>query len=180
MDDFFRKNKSDCLLLLSFFGLTLFYHSFLENWHGLVSWGPRYLLLTIPFLLIPLGASLEKRNKLFMLIIIISLSLLGVFFNISYVIQDVSWFVWSSPGSTQGLYSLGNDGSAYYFNDYVIWTFQYSQLTHSISLMMDGLNHDIYLLHLLGSVTYTILLLPLLSFLFFIFWGIAKNTIIQK
>tara|TARA_Y100001949_G_scaffold48613_1_gene40380 strand:- start:143 stop:673 length:531 start_codon:yes stop_codon:yes gene_type:complete len=60
--DFFRKNKSECILLLSFFVLSVVYHTNTHAWHGLVAWGSRYLVILIPFLLIPLGASLENKE----------------------------------------------------------------------------------------------------------------------
>ena len=172
--DFFKKNKSECLLLVSFFAMTLLYHVYTAFWHGLVAWGPRYLLLTIPFLLIPLGASLEQRNKRFMFLIIVILGVLGLFFNMSYVIQDVSWFVWGSPGTDKGLYGLGRINSNLYIHDNVIWTFQYSQLTQSILTMFDVLQHDIYLLHLLDPSLYLIILTSLTLFMFYLLWRIIR------
>ena len=102
---------------------------------------------------------------------------LGVLFNIAYVIQDVHWFVWSTPGSTTGLYSLGIVGNhALWINNIIIWTFQFSQLTHSIFLMLEGLQHDIYLLHVFGVNIYSILLISTLSVLSYLFWRIYKNN----
>ena len=179
--DFFRKNKLECLLFLSFILLQVVYHADLRHWHGLVAWSARYLLLLLPFLLIPLGYSLEQRNKKLMLSIILILGAFGVLFNLSYVVQDVHWFVWSTPGSTTGLFSLGLPSYgqfALWLNDVVFWTFQYSQLTHSISLMFEGLQHDIYLLHLLGTTIYSIILISTLSSLSYLFLRIyKKNTI---
>jgi hypothetical protein len=169
--DFFRKNKSECILILSFFIMTLLYHANLNHWHGLVAWGPRYLVPLVPFLLIPLGASLEQRNKKFMFTIILIFSTLGVLFNITYVIQDVHWFVWSTPGSHMGLFGLGIGANhALWINDIIIWTFQFSQLTHSILLMFTGLQHDVYLLHLLGTSTYIGIFLSIFSSLVYLFW----------
>jgi len=179
--DFFKKNKPECILILSFFIMNLIYHADLAHWHGFVAWSARYLLLLVPFLLIPLGASLEQRNKKLMLSIILILGAFGVLFNLSYVVQDVHWFVWSTPGSTTGLFSLGLPSYgqfALWLNDVVFWTFQYSQLTHSISLMFEGLQHDIYLLHLLGTTIYSIILISTLSSLSYLFLRIyKKNTI---
>jgi hypothetical protein len=174
--DFFRKNRSDCLLLLSFFGMVLFYHGYFQYWHGLVAWGPRYLLVIIPFLLIPLGASLEKRNKRFMFLIIITLGTLGAFFNTSYIIQDVSWFVWGTPGEDRGLFGLGDVTTPLYIHSNVIWTFQYSQLTQSILLMFTGLQQDIYLLHVLGLSIYLVILLSCLSILVYLLWRMIKHN----
>ena len=179
--DFFRKNKSECLLLLSFFIFNIVYHADLNHWHGFVAWSSRYLLLVVPFLLIPLGASLEQRNKKFMLSIILILGAFGVFFNLSYVVQDVHWFVWSTPGSSTGLFGLGLPSYGQFdiwINDVVYWTFQYSQLTQSILLMLEGLQHDIYLLHLLGNTIYSITLISTLSFLSYLFWRIYKKNIV--
>ncbi len=176
--DFFRKNKAECILFLSFIAMTIIYHSDLQDWHGLVSWGSRYLLLLMPFLLIPLGVSLEKRSKKFMLLITSAFGSIGAFFNLAYVIQDVHWFVWSTPGSRTGLFALGLPHIGQFnlwINDVVIWTFQFSQLTHSISLMFTGLQHDIYLLHLLGTSAYLVIFVSFLSFLFYLFWYVTKN-----
>ena len=167
------------VLFLGFIFLTLLYHADLQDWHGLVSWGSRYLLLLMPFLLIPLGVSLEKRSKKFMLLIASAFGSIGAFFNLAYVIQDVHWFVWSTPGSRTGLFGLGIPTFGQFnlwINDVVIWTFQFSQLTHSISLMFTGLQHDIYLLHLLGTSAYLIIFVSFLSFLFYLFWRVTKNN----
>ena len=184
--DFFRKHKSDCILFSSFFLIMVFYFANLGiTWHGLIGWGARYLLVLTPFLLLPLGSSLEKRNKRFMFILIIILGALGIFFNVSYVIQDNSWFVWGTPGGSNGLYGLGipnaicdrscqNEEADFYINNLTIWSFQYSQLTHSISLMFQGLQHDIYLLHLFGTFVYTTLFVSLCSVLFYLFLRIVR------
>jgi len=178
--DFFRKNKSDCILFITFFLLSFLFHVSSTGWHGLVAWGPRYLVLVIPFLLIPLGASIEQRNKRLMFTIIIILGILGIFYNISYIIQDVSWFVWGQPGNVYGLYGIailaGSDASPMYLHPNTIWTFQYSQLTHSILLMFNNLHHDIYLLHVFGTFTYVILFVSIIgSILTFYFLKIFRK-----
>ena len=180
--DFFRKNKSECLLFLSILVLNVIYHADLGAWHGLSAWSSRYLLMVVPFLLIPLGASLEKRNKKFMLLLILTLGTLGVLFNLAYVVQDVAWFVWSTPGSPVGLYAIGCNASWQLpacINPLMIWTFQFSQLTHSLSLMFTGLQHDVYLLHVLGTFAYLIIFVPLLSFLFYLFRRVTKNNTVS-
>jgi|TARA_B110000438_G_scaffold64222_1_gene64773 hypothetical protein len=187
--DFFRKNKTECILLLSFLLIHLVYFANIgQSWAGFVAWGSRYLLMIIPFLLIPLGASLETRNKKFMFVLLVTLGLLGIFFNITYVTQDVAWFVWGQPGSqTTGLYSLSypNEICDYecqwiesfaYINNVTIWTFQYSQLTQSILLMFQTLQQDIYLLHVIGYNGYFAILLPTTSFLIYLLWRISRRT----
>ena len=182
--DFFRKNKSECILLLSFFALTLFWHTNTHAWHGLVAWSSRYLLILVPFLLIPLGASLEQRNKKFMWVLILSLSAAGVVFNLAYVLQDIHWFVWSTPGSDYSLFGLSRPqfghGFTLWLNPVVIWTFQFSQLTQSLSLMFSrSLQHDVYLLHAFGTSAYLIIFVPLLSFLFYLFRRVTKHNTVS-
>ncbi|RZD47032.1 MAG: hypothetical protein CXT78_03100 [Thaumarchaeota archaeon] len=159
--DFYRKNKGYTLLFISFFALFLFYFGSIEFWHGLVSWSARYLLLLIPFLLLPLGVSLELRKNFTLRVILIVLGILGFFFNLAYILQDVSWFVWGSPART-GLFSLGNVQTALYIHDAVIWTFEYSQLTHSIILAFSNLQIDLFFFKLFGLPIFILSILFLL------------------
>ena len=170
--DFYKKNKSECLLFLSFTILFLFYYgtSIGGERFGLVAWGARYLLPVIPFLLLPLGASIEKRKSKILKITLVILGGFGFFFNLAYVVQDVSWFVWCRPGCTHGLFSLGNYMTDLYIHDAVIWTFEFSQLTHSIITAFTALQYDIFLLKVLGPIayglTFTSIVTALIYFLF--------------
>ena len=123
------------------------------HWHGLVAWSARFLIPCVPFLLLPLGASIESRKnqKLMILIINIILGGFGFLINLAYISQDVNWFVWGQAGHDLGLYSLGNIQSELYINDVVIWSFQYSQLTNTIIAFFTGFYADIFLLKLMGS-----------------------------
>jgi hypothetical protein len=82
---------------------------------------------------------------------------LGFFFNLVYILQDVSWFVWGSPGRT-GLFSLGNIQTSLYIHDAVIWTFEYSQLTHSIINIFSNLQIDLFFVKLFGAPIFMIIL----------------------
>ena len=159
--DFYRNNKGYTVLFISFIATFLFYFGSIEFWHGLVSWAARYLLLLVPFLLLPLGASLEFRKNIFLRVTLIILGSLGFFFNLVYILQDVSWFVWGSPART-GLFSLGNVQTALYIHDAVIWTFEYSQLTHSILLAFSNLQIDLYFIKLFGVPIFVSIILFLL------------------
>ena len=180
--DFFRKNKADCLLILSFLILNIIYHCLgTGGWHGLNAWGARYLLLVIPFLLIPLGASLEQRDKRKIISILIILGVIGAFFNTVYVIQDVSWFVWSRPGTDVGLFALeGFKTANLYLVPEVIWTFQFSQLTHAIILAFESLQHDIYILHVFGALPYSIIFTFSASILSYLLYRIIRPKKIPK
>ena len=150
--DFFKKHKPETFFILGLMTFFMIEMGSFGHWHGMVAWSARYLIPCVPFLLIPLGASIESRkNKKLMLLIIVILGGLGLLINLAYVSQDVSWFVWGQAGHDLGLYSLGNDKTALYLNDVVIWTFQYSQLTNTITTFFTGFYLDIFLLKLMGS-----------------------------
>jgi len=161
LPDFYKKNKGYTFLFITLIILPVFYFGHMEFWHGLVSWSARYLLLFIPFFLLPLGASLELRKNIFLRINLIALGILGFFFNLVYIIQDVSWFVWGSPART-GLFSLGDVQTALYIHDAVIWTFEYSQLTHSILMAFSDLQLDLFFVKLFGAPIFIITLSVLL------------------
>ena len=135
----------------------------------------------IPFLLIPLGASLEQRNRWKILPIILILAVIGAFFNTVYVIQDVAWFVWSRPGTEVGLFGLeGFKTAQMYLVSDVIWTFQYSQLTHSIITAFEQLQHDIYILHILGPIPYSIIFTFSVSILSYLFYRVFRPKKISQ
>lgn len=161
--DFYNRNKSECLLFIMFIALFLItYGSDQISWHGLVAWGARYLVPIVPFLLLPLGSSLEKRNNKILKTSLFILGITGVFFNIVYVIQDVSWFVWSRPGSTHGLYSIAKGSDPIYISPATLWSFEYSQLTQSVITAFTHLQPDIFLLKLLGPIFYALSLTTIL------------------
>lgn len=159
--DFYKKYKGYTFLFISFIALSLIFFGSIEFWHGLVSWSARYLLLFVPFFLLPLGVSLELRKNTFLRINLIVLGILGFFFNLVYILQDVSWFIWGSPARS-GLFSLGDVQTALYIHDAVIWTFEYSQLTHSILAVFSNLQADLFFVKLLGTPVFIIILSILL------------------
>ena len=81
----FRKYKSEMLaIFFSFFLTYLFYSSNIWPWFFDGSFGPRYLLVTFPYLILPLSLALEKSNKIFTYILIVVssiISLLGAMFD---------------------------------------------------------------------------------------------------
>lgn len=157
--DFYKKHKVDFAIILTYFAsLLLFFGSF-HAWHGFVAWSARYMLPIVPFLLIPLGSTIEYRKSRILKISIISLGSLGAFFSFSWLVQDVSWFVWGLMGGNTGLFSLGNAGMyPLRLNPVVFWTFDYSQLTHAIILMFTNLQVDLFLLKALGPINTAIIL----------------------
>tara|TARA_B000000460_G_C21376210_1_gene331825 strand:- start:110 stop:739 length:630 start_codon:yes stop_codon:yes gene_type:complete len=179
--DFFKKNKMECILFASFLFAFLLFYAWDQSWHGLNAWGMRYLTSIIPFLLLPLAFSMEKRlNKKFYSILI-GLGLLGVIFNISNLVTDVSWFIWGIMGSGRGLYELGHITQNLWVHPLVIWTFDYSQLTHALKYAFMDLHPDIFWLKVWGIQFYSILSIILISsFTFCLIYLNKKSTINVK
>lgn len=158
--DFYKKNKNDLLIFLVCVISFLFFFGSFHAWHGFVSWGARYMIPIIPFFMLPLGSSLEKRKCNLFRISLLALGIMGVFFNFIWLVQDVSWFVWGPSGGNSGLFSLGIAGMhTLNLNPIVLWTFEYSQLTQAIILAFTDLQVDLFLFHVLGPI-------PTLSILF--------------
>lgn len=176
--DFYKKNKPECLLFLSFTVSFLIFYGSSTFWHGLNAWGARYMLMTVPFLLLPLGASLEKRKNMSLKMCIVILGGFGIFFNLVYVVQDVSWFVWGFMKSENqtGLYALGKyTKGLLWTHPLVLWTFEYSQLTHSILWAFTKLQPDIYLLKIWGVQTFIPLFIAIMSLPAYLLRRLLKN-----
>ena len=177
--DFFRKNKIFTVILLVIPSIFIIDFGSMNSWQGYTSWPPKYLYTIIPFLLLPLGASIEKRGKRILPIICV-LAGLGLFFNFVYIIQDVSWFVWGQPGGFEGLMSLAQGrwpGCDLYICPEVTWTFQYSPLINSIYLALNNLHPDLFLLKLFGIQYYILTLVSVLSAEFYLLYRILKPKI---
>ena len=178
--DFYKKNKSDCLLIIILSLIMILIFSSSNYWHGFNGWGPRYLVPILPLLLLPIAASIEKRKSLFFKISLISLGVIGFLINIVYLLQDVSWFVWGFLGSDErGLYSLARkaDGNVYdlWINPIIIWSPEYNQLTQSIFWLISKPQIDLFLLKIFGSSLYLLSFFSLLFVpLFFIIKFIKK------
>ena len=172
----FRKYRISLVIFLSYFISILFFIGGLETWHGFVSWGARYMVPLIPFLLIPLAISIQNRTSILFRIGIITSASIGAFFNFMWLVQDVSWFVWGLFGTNNGLYRLGIPGMhPLNLNPVVFWTFEHSQLTQSIYLAFTHLQVDLYLYKILGPVFTGILLIVLLIPLLFFLKKLSNN-----
>ena len=125
-----------------------------------------------------MGGKIHDTNYPFsnFAISLVFLAILGAFFNLVYLLQDVSWFIWGIMGAHQGgLYDI--DGAAnLWISPLVLWTFEFSQLTHSIIWVFTRLQHDIWLLHVLGTGLYVLILGIILIPLIFILSRFLKNN----
>jgi hypothetical protein len=175
--DFFKKNKPECILFISFILIWLFVHGTTDSWHGLNGWSERYLTMLIPFLLLPLGFSIEKRASKKFYSILIGLASLGVIFNLAYLLTDVSWFIWGIMGSGKGLYELGHITQHIWVHPLVLWTFDYSQLTHAIRYALIDLHPDIFLLKIWGLAFYSIFSIISISLMTLYLIYLNKNSV---
>ena len=178
--DFFKKHKIETFFILGLVSFFVIQFGSFGHWHGLVSWGGRYLIPCIPFLLLPLGASIESRKFKKIMIILIILGSFGFLANLAATSIDVSWFVWGQAGGDKGLFSLGNVMKELYIHDATIWTFEYSQLTNTIVMFFTGFSPDIYLLKLLGPGIFAAFIFPLLFGQTYLLYRIFNNSKILK
>ncbi len=178
--DFFRKHKIETAFILAVVSYFIIQMGAFGHWHGLNSWGGRYLIPCIPFLLLPLGASIESRKFKKIIIVIIILGGFGFLANLAYTSMDVSWFVWAQPGYEKGLYSLGNSLTQLYIHQATIWTFDYSQLTNTIIMFFTGFHPDIYLLKLFGWQIFTASIISLLASQIYLLYRILNNSKTSK
>ncbi len=175
--DFFTRERKLTVLLLVISAVIVIHFSSFTHWEGFTAHPPKYLFSIIPFLLLPLGASIEKRGKK-ILAIVIGLGILGFFFNFVTIIQDVSYFVWGQPGGFTGLMSLAQERSCpIYICPEVTWTFQFSPLITTISLALSKLQPDLFLLKLLGIQYYLPLLFSILSIQFYLLYRIVRSHV---
>ena len=126
--DFFKRDKKLTVLCLTICALFVLHFSSFPFWEGFTAFSPKYLYTIIPFLLLPLGASIEKRGKKILPIIFV-LGGLGFLFNFVYIIQDVSWFVWGQPGGFEGLMSLAQGRSCDLYICPEVTSVSYTHLT---------------------------------------------------
>ena len=173
--DFFKRYKSQCLLFILTIGLFMFYYAQSSTWHGLTAWGDRYLLILVAFFILPLGASIEKRTHISFKISLVFLGILGAIINLAWLLQDVSYFVWGPiDARLGGLYDIGGAANLW-VDPLVLWTFEYSQLTHSFIWLYYRFQHDIFLLRVFGLSLYSIIISVVIVPQIFLLLRFVKN-----
>ena len=180
--DFYKKNKSDCILIFSFVTIFVLWWSAGSYWHGFNGWGPRYLLPIVAFLILPLGASIEKRTHISFKLSVMFLGIVGFLINLVYLLQDVSWFIWGFFGSDErGLYSLARkaDGNVHdlWINPVIIWTFEFSQIIQSTLWLISKPQLDLFLLKILGLELFIASLIVIIPISFFMLVKLSRNYV---
>jgi hypothetical protein len=89
---FARRYREEALLIAGIAFSYLLLYSIPVDWDGGWSWGPRYLLALVPFLMLPVGYMLTSRRRVAVAIILgvlgAGIQLLGITINYSYVYWD--------------------------------------------------------------------------------------------
>ncbi len=76
-----KRNRAEMLTILSMFILVLLFNTFYNVWWGGGSFGPRYMTVLMPFLMIPLFVAMEKIKTRHVKVLFILMFLISVFHN---------------------------------------------------------------------------------------------------
>lgn len=96
---FFRKRRAEALSFSLLILTYLLFHAKLRCWHGDWAWGPRYLLVLIPFTLIPIAGVLKDNPRPSLKIMRWSAILLfsiGLLIQIAAVSVDYHWYFYET------------------------------------------------------------------------------------
>lgn len=92
---FYENFKSETILIALMFAFNLAFYSCLSFWYGGISWGPRYLMPLVPFLILPCAyAPLELKSKKIVKILFITFVTAGFIIQLNSVL-----FSWHKPES---------------------------------------------------------------------------------
>jgi hypothetical protein len=92
---FYRRSRSLFFFLAALVAATVLFYSNVLYWHGDPAWGPRYLYVVVPYLVLPLGeifATWRRRSALLRAILV---ALIGVSFVLQVSAVSVTqWRFW--------------------------------------------------------------------------------------
>jgi 4-amino-4-deoxy-L-arabinose transferase-like glycosyltransferase len=91
--NFLRSHKAEAWLFCSITVITLLFYGRFMDWHGDIAWGPRYLVYTIPYLIIPLAELMSRFSSFkswarLLVILLIGLSFFVQLVGISVFYND--------------------------------------------------------------------------------------------
>ena len=91
---FFRRRRAAALACLGLLLVHLGFYSRVDYWHGDGSWGPRYLAIVLPFLLLPALAILEGlRARPIRRTLVGAIVALGIAVQLLGVLVNFDWYV---------------------------------------------------------------------------------------
>jgi len=123
---FYRKRSREAVFFALIFITTLCFYGSYRNWHGMTYWGPRYLLVSLPFLVLSLGEGLMKfYDQVLWKSMIVGLAVAGWFANLLGVL------IYFQVGFAMLWYQFGPRA----FWDISLWRFEYSPIPVHLMLL---------------------------------------------
>ncbi|HEX5503299.1 MAG TPA: phospholipid carrier-dependent glycosyltransferase [Thermomicrobiales bacterium] len=94
---FSRRHRAEALACLGMLTVHLAFYSRLSFWHGDGSWGPRYLMIALPFVMLPLVALLAgpgaRRWRRARLALVTAVAALGLAVQLLGVTVNFDWYL---------------------------------------------------------------------------------------
>lgn len=102
-----RRRRNETWLMLAIAAVYPLFYSLVHRWHGGANWGPRYIVCITPFLILPIGAFLERRDlaRFWRVSSATLLFILGFWIQISTVFVDYSTYVFGTVPFERQLFS---------------------------------------------------------------------------
>jgi len=147
----YKKDSSLAMISISIFLFTLFYYGSLGFWHGWPEWGPRYLFINIPLLLLALGAAFESWKSIVFKVTVTLLALAGSFVNIVAILYD--WTLTFSNIYKEKVWSVVGQTTV---PDWLLFDPPYSPIARQLPEVLGG-KFDLFLLSHCGLIPMTIL-----------------------
>jgi len=87
---FAQHNRPLFYLSLALLGSYILFYSKLRFWAGDWAWGPRYLVVLIPYFIWPIGYLLEQVKKVWIKPLFLSLCVLGILIQLPFLLTSIS------------------------------------------------------------------------------------------
>ncbi|MGA3109142.1 MAG: hypothetical protein ABSD99_06750, partial [Candidatus Bathyarchaeia archaeon] len=156
-----RDNNWARFMFVWIFLATLLFYSRYNYWDGWWAWGARYLVPTMPYLILGVGPFIESaRHSIMRIIVVVSATAIGIFSNLMGVLINLD--------SVMGyLGSIGAFNAAPQMGVFPrfypgIWMPEFSQVRGSWDLLWSHMRLDLLLYNWLGPPALAVALLLLL------------------
>lgn len=99
---FWRRHRAEALLCLSLVLAHFAFYGRIFAWHGDGSWGPRYLMVMLPFAILPLVGLLEGlRSRPARLTLVSAVVVVGIAVQLLGVLVNFDWYILRSDQGTR-------------------------------------------------------------------------------